>query len=105
MVSARARSTGDALIEACREEFTCVSYDLRGHGESPIPPTPYNLDQLVEDLDSLRDKLGHEQIHLIGHSLGGVIGPAYAHAHRERTLSLGLLSTAAGRSDEDRAIL
>ena len=93
------------LIEVFKGSFTCVSYDLRGHGESPVPPTPYTLDQLVEDLEALREKLGHEQIHVIGHSLGGVIGPAYAHAHPERTLSLGLLSTAAGRTNDDRAIL
>jgi 3-oxoadipate enol-lactonase len=95
----------DPLIDAFKESFTCVSYDLRGHGESPVPSTPYNLDQLVEDLEALRTKLGHEQIHVIGHSLGGVIGPAYARAHPERLLSLGLFSTAAGRTDEDRAIL
>ena len=82
-----------------------MSYDLRGHGESPVPQTPYNLEQLVEDLEALRVRLGHERIHIIGHSLGGVTGPAYARAYPERVLSIGLLSTAAGRSDEDRAIL
>ena len=95
----------NALIEVLGEHFTCVSFDLRGHGDSPVPPTPYNLDQLVEDLEALRVKLGHAKIHLIGHSLGGVIGPAYARAHPNRLLSLGLLSTAAGRSESDRAIL
>ena len=34
-----------------------------------------------------------------------MIGPAYARAHPGRMLSLGLLSTAAGRSEEDRAKL
>ena len=95
----------NALIEVLGEHFTCVSFDLRGHGDSPVPPTPYNLDQLVEDLEALRVKLGHAKIHLIGHSLGGVIGPAYARAHPNRLLSLGLLSTAAGRTESDRAIL
>lgn len=93
------------LIAVLEGEFTCVSFDLRGHGESPIPDTPYTLDQLVEDLEALRARLGHERIHVAGHSLGGMIGPAYAQAHPERTLSLGLLSTAAGRSAEDRAKL
>ena len=99
------KSAWDALIADLRHDFTCISYDLRGHGESPVPPTPYNLDELVEDLEALRCKLGHAQIHLIGHSLGGMIGPAYARAHPQRVLSLGLLSTAAGRSEEDRAKL
>ena len=93
------------LIEALEGEFTCVSFDLRGHGESPIPDPPYCLAELVEDLEALRARLGHERLNVVGHSLGGVIGPAYARAHPERMLSLGLLSTAAGRSEDDRAKL
>ena len=97
--------TWDALITGLKERFTCVSYDLRGHGDSPIPPTPYSLDQLVADLEALRRKLGHDRIHVIGHSLGGMIGPAYALAHPQHTLSVGLLSTAAFRNEEDRSKL
>ena len=95
----------DPFVDALGNRFTCVTYDLRGHGESPVPPTPYSLEQLVEDLEMLRKRLGHEQIHIVGHSLGGVIGPAYARAYADRVLSVGLLSTAAGRTDEDRGIL
>ena len=93
------------LAAHLKDAFTCVTYDLRGHGQSPVPPPPYTLDQLVADLEALRVKLGHQKIHLIGHSLGGMIGPAYARTHPEHTLSVGLLSTAAGRSEEDRAKL
>ena len=95
------RSTWDALVDSLSDRFACVAYDLRGHGESPVPPVPYTLDDLVDDLESLRIQLGHEQIHIIGHSLGGMVGPAYARTHPERTLSVGLLSTAAGRTSED----
>ena len=97
--------TWEALIPGLSRHFTCVSYDLRGHGESPVPTPPYTLDEMVEDLEALRIKLGHEQIHIIGHSLGGMIGPAFARAFPDRTLSLGLLSTAAGRTEEDSARL
>ena len=99
------KSTWDELVGDLKNHFTCVNYDLRGHGESPVPPTPYSLDDLVDDLEALRNKLGHDQIHVIGHSLGGMVGPAYARAHPDKTLSVGLLSTAAGRNDEDRAKL
>jgi len=97
------RVTWDALIPELSQYFTCVSYDLRGHGDSPVPPTPYALVDLVDDLERLRIKLGHEQIHVIGHSLGGMIGPAYARAYPDRILSVALLSTAAGRTEEDSA--
>ena len=99
------KTTWDTLIAGLRDRFTCVSYDLRGHGDSPAPPPPYALDQLVVDLEALRARLGHERIHIAGHSLGGMIGPAYARAHPDRCLSIALLSTAAGRSDEDFAKL
>ena len=99
------KTTWDELVEGLKDHFTCVTYDLRGHGDSPEPPTPYTLDDLVDDLEALRAKLGHEKIHVIGHSLGGMIGPAYAQAYPDRTLSVGLLSTAAGRSKEDRGKL
>ncbi len=99
------KTTWDELIAGLQQDFTCVSYDLRGHGESPVPPTPYALDDLVDDLEALRQKLGHDKIHVVGHSLGGMIGPAYARAYPEHTLSVGLLSTAAGRTEDDRARL
>ena len=35
------QSTWDTLIDGLKDRFTCVSYDLRGHGDSPVPPTPY----------------------------------------------------------------
>ena len=97
------KTTWDRLTQHLSDRFTCVAYDLRGHGSSSIPPTPYTLEDLVDDLENLRAQLGHEQIHVIGHSLGGMIGPAYARAYPNRTLSVGLLSTAAGRTAEDSA--
>jgi pimeloyl-ACP methyl ester carboxylesterase len=95
--------TWKGLIDYLRSDFQCISFDLRGHGESPVPPTPYTLDDLVKDVEALRAKLCIDRMHVIGHSLGGMIGPAYARAHPERVMSLGLLSTAAGRTEEDSA--
>ncbi len=97
------RVTWNALVEDLKADFTCVSYDLRGHGDSPVPPVPYSLVELVEDLEALRKRLGHERIHVVGHSLGGQIGPAYARTQPERVETVTLLSTAAGRTPEDSA--
>jgi len=95
--------TWQGLVDILKSDFQCISFDLRGHGESPVPPTPYTLDDLVDDVEALRVKLGIDRMHIIGHSLGGMIGPAFARAYPERVMSLGLLSTAAGRTDEDSA--
>jgi pimeloyl-ACP methyl ester carboxylesterase len=97
------RHSWDGLVAKLREHFRCISYDLRGHGRSPKPPPPYTLDDLVEDLEALRAELGIEQAHFAGHSLGGMVGPAYARRYPHRVRSLGLLSTAAFRTAEDSA--
>jgi len=98
-----ARDVWRFMTPILREHFTVVSYDLRGHATSPMPDGEFGLDDLVADLERLRERTGFEQAHFAGHSLGGLIGPAYARAHPERGLALGLLSTAAGRTEVDSA--
>ena len=51
----------------------------------------------------MRARLGIERGHFAGHSLGGMIGPAYARRYPDRVLSLGLWSTAAFRTEDDSA--
>jgi 3-oxoadipate enol-lactonase len=91
----------DGLIGPLRSSFRCISYDLRGHGRTPKLAPPYSLDDFVEDLETLRRELGIKRAHFVGHSLGGMIAPAYAHRYGEHVLSLGLFSTAAFRTAED----
>ena len=83
--------------------FTVITHDLRGHGDSEIPNGPLGgLSELVEDLECVRERSGFECGHFAGHSLGGMIVPAYARRYPNRVASLGLLSTAAGRTENDR---
>lgn len=91
------------VIDRLKSRVRCISYDLRGHGDSPPVAPDFELDDLVADLEALRQRLGIEAAHVIGHSLGGMIAPAYARRHPDRVLSVGLLSTAAFRTDEARA--
>jgi len=85
-----------------KKKFTIITYDLRGHGKSPITNKDFNLDSLVSDLERLREKTNIEKAHFVGHSLGGMISPAYARKYPHRVLSVGMLSTVAGRSEDDR---
>ncbi len=98
-----ARNTWARALPVLTPHFTVITYDLRGHGASPMPDGTFGLEELVTDLEWVREQTGFEQAHFAGHSLGGMIGPAYAHKYPERVLSLGLLSTAAFRTDDDSA--
>ena len=91
------------LTPILREHFKVVTYDLRGHGEAPMPSSEFGLDELVDDLECIRERCGFDRAHFAGHSLGGMIGPAYARKFPQRVVSLGILSTAAGRTEEDSA--
>ncbi|MFU1478508.1 alpha/beta fold hydrolase [Roseovarius sp. C7] len=98
-----ARNTWAKALPVLTPHFTVITYDLRGHGASPRSEGSFGLDELVADLERVRERTGFEQAHFAGHSLGGMIGPAYAHRYPDRVLSLGLLSTAAFRTEDDAA--
>jgi pimeloyl-ACP methyl ester carboxylesterase len=97
------RGAFNKIVDALQDRFTCVSYDLRGHGQSPIPEEPFGLEDLADDLLALFDQIGIDKAHVAGHSLGGMIGPAFARRCPDRVLSLGLWSTAAFRTEDDSA--
>lgn len=90
------------IVPKLSEYFTVITYDLRGHGKSSISNKNFNLDDLVLDLERIREKTKIKKAHFIGHSLGGMIAPAYAKKFPDNIISIGLLSTVAARSLEDK---
>lgn len=85
----------DAQIEALNEHFRVVRYDTRGHGASPVPAGPYTLDDLVDDVVALLDRLDVARAHLVGLSLGGMTAMRLAQRHPERVNRMALLCTGA----------
>jgi 3-oxoadipate enol-lactonase len=63
---------------------------MRGMGQSSVPEPgyPWSVDNFAQDLLELVDKLGLEQFHLIGETVGGSISMRFATLHQERLLSL-----------------
>ena len=94
--------TWNGVIDELKNEYQCITYDLRGHGESVFDESNFTLQDLVEDLENLRSYLNIDKAHLVGHSLGGMIGPSYARKYQNKVLSLSLLSTASFRNISDQ---
>ena len=63
----------DAQVPELARRFLVVRYDHRGHGESPVPPGPYDIADLGGDVLALLDRLGIERAHVCGASLGGQV--------------------------------
>ena len=89
------------IVPKLSKNFTVVTYDLRGHGKSPVTDKNFSLDDLILDLEKIREKTNIDKAHYAGHSLGGMIAPAYAKKFPDKVLSVGMLSTVAGRSEDD----
>lgn len=77
--------------------FRLVRFDMRGFGESIVPPPDHrwDFDQLVADTLSVADAAGAQRFHLIGESIGGTSALACALHAPERVLSLCLSNAAA----------
>ncbi len=61
-----------------------VSFDLRGHGRGFRSDTAPSLEQLVDDLLAVVDRLELDRPTLVGYSLGGVVAVAAAGAEPHR---------------------
>ncbi|HWL43700.1 MAG TPA: 3-oxoadipate enol-lactonase [Ilumatobacter sp.] len=85
----------DPQVGGLAEYFTVVRYDTRGHGRSPVPPGPYTIDDLADDLFALVDRLDIGRVHLVGLSLGGMTALRFAARHPERVGRLAVLCTSA----------
>ena len=82
-------------VPALAGRFRVVRYDTRGHGLSPVPAGPYALDDLVDDVVALLDRLGVERAHVVGLSLGGMTAMRLAAREPHRVDRLALLCTSA----------
>jgi 3-oxoadipate enol-lactonase len=89
------RGMWDPQVPGLAERYRVVTYDTRGHGESPAPAGPYTLDDLVDDLVALLDEVGAERAHVAGLSLGGMTAMRLAARDPQRVDRLALLCTSA----------
>ena len=84
-------------IERLQNDFTVVSLDLRGHGESSLStdPTDYTVTKMVQDILAVADACRVEQFALCGMSHGGKTGQ-YLAIHSRRVDRFILMSAPLG---------
>ena len=85
----------DAQAAALAGRYRVLRYDIRGHGGSEVPPPPYTLEQMADDLHGVLHALGITETHFVGLSMGGLIGMTMALRFPRAVKSLVLADTTA----------
>jgi 3-oxoadipate enol-lactonase len=78
------------LLEA---GYRVLRLDMRGHGGSDPVSGDYSMEELAEDVTASLDFLGFDKVHLIGLSIGGMLGQVFAHKHGQRLRSAMFCAT------------
>ena len=80
-------------IDALALRYRVIAVDLRGHGASPAPDGVWRIGDLADDVLRLLMQLGLRRVHLVGFSLGGMVGLELANRVPERVASLCLINS------------
>jgi len=84
------------LVKGMRNQYRCVVPDHIGCGLSDKPQNyPYTLSRHIDNLESLVEHLGLDNLTLAVHDWGGAIGMGFAIRHPEKIKRLIFFNTAA----------
>ncbi len=87
------RASWRLQVAALAERYRVITYDVRGHGDSGRPQSGYSVRRLAADTAGLIRALGIDSVHLVGLSLGGMIGFQLAVDHPELVASLVIVNS------------
>ena len=79
------------MVPLLQERFRVTTYDLRGHGNSSMPPSGYTTRDMALDLAGLLDELEIEDADIVGHSFGADVAMHFTLLQPERVRRLGLI--------------
>jgi 3-oxoadipate enol-lactonase len=79
----------DATLPLVGGNFRLLAWDVRGHGLSR--PAPFSLQDAVDDLLAILDKLHVDQAVFVGHSMGGNLHQELVFQHPERVRAMVFL--------------
>jgi len=88
--------TGDmwvALVEALVQDHTVIVPDLRGMGLSSHPEGGYEKAAQARDLAAILDQLGIQEVALVTHDIGNMVGYALAALYQQRVTRWSVMDT------------
>jgi len=87
------------------KKYNTLTYDLLGHGKTPLSKAKVNFNDFYRQLFNLIDELEFKKIHLVGFSLGALIAREFASKHSERLCSLIIHGSIYKRTEEQKRVV
>lgn len=84
------------FVEMLAAEFTVITLDNRGTGQSDKPVTGYALANVARDVAGVLDEIGVERAYVLGYSMGGAIAQEFVRQFPHRVAGLILCATMCG---------
>jgi len=84
------------------KNYSTLTYDLLGHGKSPLNKEKITMEDYVEQLRYLIDSLKIDKLHLVGFSIGSLIALNFAANFEKKLNSLTLIATTYKRNEKQR---
>ena len=91
----------DAQVKELSMNYFCVTYDIRGMGESTVDDGQYTMEMFVDDLEKIIDELKMNRPILCGLSMGGYISLRAIERMQEKFSALILCDTKSSADDNE----
>jgi len=92
----------DTLADNLEKDYTVVSIDLPGHGNSGIIAPVHTMELMADSVKSVLDYLNIEKATIIGHSMGGYVALQFLEMFPEKVSGLCLFHSTPFADDETR---
>ena len=87
------------------KDHNILTYDLIGHGKTPLEKTQLNFEDFTKQLLNLIKELEINKIHLVGFSMGALIARHFAATHSDKLNSLVLHGSIYNRSEDQKRVV
>jgi pimeloyl-ACP methyl ester carboxylesterase len=85
------------VIQGLSRDFTCVTYDARGFGQSRsfLPDASYTIDHHADDLHQLLVSLHAGLVHIVAHGIGALVVGLSVDRHPQDVQTISLVTAEA----------
>lgn len=91
----------EAQVEALKDQYQVITFDLRGQGLSEKTKDRLDIDSLAEDAVALIEKLTTERVHVVAFSMGTFIAMRVAARRPDLVRSLCLIGPSADAEEPE----